>query len=329
MRKVSSFEVAFLQWLACAAVGTTCMAACSLSLDYLQSGGPPDAGDANSPLPDVEVDAHTPPDGGDLPDSTVDGGGGRDATVDVTVDVATTPDADSGGSADVVQDGGPADARADAPVVPDGGFASCAEISVPLAATGQTTDFTINLTRAFDFTNATVNIAVYAPGATGGYIDPYVQNDGNGYPRFQLGPQALSNFGAWSFISLTVPATGTGSMDPTKVFYLGVTIEGGTNATTFEQPNTVVYIGEIIVTGATPGVQPFVFNSASTLSTTGNVPENVFWLNTNDSPLSGSNLVFDPTCAAPTDAGPDAATQDGGSTDASAGSSGAADGGAE
>lgn len=79
---------------------------------------------------------------------------------------------------------------------PDGGFAGCAEITVPLASAGETTDFTINLGGNYDFTTATISVTLQAPNARAGFVEAYIQDNGNGYSRLQLGPEPLSGLGS-------------------------------------------------------------------------------------------------------------------------------------
>jgi hypothetical protein len=289
MRETFRFHIAILTCLAGGLGGTAGLAGCTLDLGYLTAGGASD-GDAAPPVdPDAPQDPGLDAAPDAAPDATTDA-----ATADATLDVATAPDA-------------PADSSPppDAPPVPDGGYPGCAKLIVPLAGSGQTTDFTINLAGLFDFTGATIRVAVYAPNATGGFIEPYVQDMGGGYPREQLGPQPLSSFNAsWTTFTWSVPSSDAGGFDVTKVDYMGLTMEAGAS-TAFEQPDTVVYVGEIVVVGAKPTVGPFTYQSPSSVSasTSMTLPNNTLWLNTYDGMVTGSNLVWDSTCDYVGDAG--------------------------
>jgi hypothetical protein len=286
MRETSRFHFANLLRLAGALGGTVVLAGCALDLAYLETGGPPE-GDAGNPL---SADAPQDP----VLDAASDSAN-EAAFDDATLDDVTVADAP-----------GDSSTPPDATSVPEGGFPGCAKLVVPLSGTGQTTDFTINLAGFFDFTGATVRVAVYAPDAAGGFIEPYVQDMGNGYPREQLGPQPLSSFkSSWTTFTWNVSSSDAGGFDVTKVDYMGLTMEAGPSLASFEQPSTVVYVGEIVVEGATPTTGPFRFGSPSSVSasTSSTLPVDTLWLNTYDGMVSGSNLVWDPTCDYVSDAG--------------------------
>jgi hypothetical protein len=291
----------FLSWLAWASVGTAGLTACSLDLGYLQAGGGPDAG------PDVK---HPDPDAG----GGSDGGAALDASDDITVADGSTDDAaDAAPTADASMD------AADANPAPN--LPGCAAVIVPFSTSNQVTDFTINLATTYDFSAATISAWLYAPNATDGFVDPYIQNNGGTYPREQLGPQPLSSLGSWTMLSWPIPATSSVGFDPTATYYFGLTMESGTKTTAYEQPNTVLYVGEIIVTGAMPAIPAYFYANAASVSgtTPPMLPSGVLWLNTYDSPLAGANLVWDPSCGKSSlDAGsPDAAAGEDASVDAS------------
>jgi hypothetical protein len=296
MRKTSGFHPALLPSLAWTALGAAALGACSLNLDYLQKGASGDGGlDENAVLADdaASDDSSVAVDG-TLDDGTPDDGAANDTATNDVVDA------------------GDAAPEASTLPLPDGGFPSCAELVVPLSAIGQQTDFTINLSANYDFTAATISVAVYAPNAGTGFIEAYIQNNTSpNYPRQQLGPQPLSNFGSWAIYTWTLPANLATGFDPTKTYYLGLSVESGATAGSFEQPNTIIYIGEIVVTHATPSVGPFVYNQSVNVSGTdaSNLPTDILWLNFNDSQTTGTNyLLWDPTCGTPVaiDAGSDA-----------------------
>jgi hypothetical protein len=304
MRKTSGLHPALLPSLTWTALGAAALGACSLNLDYLQKSASVDGGlDENAVLGD---DAASD-DGSVAVDGTLDDGSPDDGAAS---DTAT----------DDVVDAGDAAPEASTLPLPDGGFPSCAELVVPLSSIGQQTDFTINLSTTYDFTAATISVAVYAPNAGAGFIEAYIQNNGGTYPRQQLGPQPLSAFGSWAIYTWTLPAILTASFDPTKTYYLGLSVESGTTPASFEQPNTIIYVGEIVVQHVTPAVGPFVYNQQVSVSGTdaSNLPTDTLWLNFNDSQTTGTNyLLWDPTCGTPVaiDAGADASV-DGSVSDA-------------
>jgi hypothetical protein len=164
------------------------------------------------------------------------------------------------------------------------------------------TDFTINLASPHDFSQATITVVAYAPNARGGFIEAYLQNNGGSYAVQKLGPQPLATFALWSTYTWTVPSTFTNAFDVTQAYYLGLTIESGSATAPFEQPATVVEVGELIV-GGVPGVMPFVFGKASTVSNSNAspLPRDRLWLNTYYPEADGgpNYLLFDRTCGKP------------------------------
>jgi hypothetical protein len=94
----------------------------------------------------------------------------------------------------------------------------------------------------------------------------------------------------------------------TAIERVGLSIETGNGSASFEQPDTIIYVGNISIAGASPSVAPLLFNASSTVgAATPKYPANELWMNTDDSYVAGSSVVWDPACGTPV---PDAGASD-------------------
>ncbi len=172
---------------------------------------------------------------------------------------------------------------------------------MPLSSGSQSSHFVVQMSpNLVDFTGATITVVAIAPGATSGVIQAYVQHgasfaDGGSasYSESFLGWRNLSADSAWQTITWTVNS----GFDNTGINYLGMSIESGgaTDASTFEQPATTIYIQSITVTAgdSTTPVYSIDFGASSSVSQA-KYANNAMWLNSNDSFVAGSSVTWLP-----------------------------------
>jgi hypothetical protein len=179
------------------------------------------------------------------------------------------------------------------------GETGCAAIAVPLSGPSQSSHFVVQLSPGLvDFTGATISVVAIAPGAPSGVLQAYVQHgatlaDGGtaNYSESFRGWRNLSSDSTWQTITWTMDST----FDNTSVNYLGMSVESGsaTDASTFEQPATTIYIASITVTAgdsSTP-VYSIDFGTSGTVSQA-KYANNAIWLNTNDAAVAGSSVTW-------------------------------------
>jgi hypothetical protein len=171
-------------------------------------------------------------------------------------------------------------------------------LSVPLSGGGQSTHYVVTIDPMIDFTGATIAAQVIAPGGTSGILQAYVQQgnvtdggSGGGSESF-LGSKSLSGEQTWTTETWSVDAT----FDNTGIQSLGMSIESGSasDASTFEQPDTVVYISSIVVTTNSGTIYAISFDGSDTVSTATFPAPDIMWLNSTDTYLAGSTLGWLP-----------------------------------
>jgi hypothetical protein len=248
------------------------------------------------------------------------GNGGSSSTPEGGTEGGAEAGLDSGGHDATASDGG-GDGASDGSMEASGPPSACAQLTVPLSnSDGANTDFMILLpaTSGVDLTGATLEVQLYAPHAASGVVIPYVQQgSANNYAQNFLTTSGVPLTTASSWTTLSFPVVGT----TTNIARIGLSIQSGSNGNadaglTFEQPATIIYVGSITITGASTPVGPFVFDMASTVAPApSSYPTDQLWLNTDDKPVAGSSVVFDPTCGTPVDAGTsmEAGSEEGGS----------------
>gem|GEM_PF-1431892 len=245
-------------------------------------------------------------------------------------DGSSSDGSSSDGSFDTSDGGGLSDA---APT-------SCAELTVPLATESGSTHFIVVLSGSPDLTTATITAEVYAPQATAGVVQAFIQQgSANSYTETFLGWKSLTSTSSWTVLSWTVSGA-----NATAIERVGLSIETGLASdasASFEQPDTIIYVGGISIAGASPSVGTLLFDASSTVGADiPKYPPGELWMNTDDSYVAGSSLVWDPACGTPveneagaqdasSDADADAASDssDDATTEASTGSD--SDGGAD
>jgi hypothetical protein len=174
----------------------------------------------------------------------------------------------------------------------------CAVLGVPLNGGGQSTHYVVTLDPTIDLTGATIAAQVIAPGGTSGILQAYVQNsdptDGGsgGFAESFLGWKSLSGERTWTTETWTVDAT----FDNTGIQSLGMSIESGSasDASAFEQPDTVVYVASIDVTTSSGTIYSISFDASGTVSTTTSPGPDIMWLNSTEPYLAGSTLSWLP-----------------------------------
>jgi hypothetical protein len=192
--------------------------------------------------------------------------------------------------------GSTSDAAVTCPAGLDGG-AGCAELLVPLSGSGQQAHFMFSPPSTVDVTGGTITAVVIAPGATAGVVQAYVQHgaspDGGagGYSPSFLGWKDLAGLSTWTTLSWPVKS----AFDNTGIARIGLSVESGsaTDASTFQQPATALYVASITATGPDGGapVASLLFDGATTISRGTYPASQIFWLNTSDTPYVTQSSV--------------------------------------
>jgi hypothetical protein len=173
------------------------------------------------------------------------------------------------------------------------GASGCARLSVPLAAAGDRTHFSIALGATVDFSTAVVSYRVRRVSATGGRVWAYVQHGGT--PDFDLiygGSRDLDQLGSdWTTVTWDIASTVPPfPFDKTVIARVGIEILAS-DPGPWTNP-TVVDLDFIEVSG--PDVGPWPFDDAASVSMETGSP-GVFWMSDNDGELVlGSSLVWIP-----------------------------------
>jgi hypothetical protein len=209
---------------------------------------------------------------------------------------------DSGGSDSASSDAGSSSdagpsSDATCPSGLDGGT-GCAELLVPLSGSGQQAHFMFSPPSSVDLTGGTITAVVIAPGATAGVVQAYVQHGANpdggpgGYSPSFLGWKDITALSSWTTLSWPVKST----FDNTGIARIGLSVESGsaTDASTFQQPATAVYVASITATGPDSGapVASLVFDNSGTVSPSTYPAADIFWLNTADTPYVAQSSVI-------------------------------------
>jgi hypothetical protein len=175
------------------------------------------------------------------------------------------------------------------------GASGCARLSVPLAAEGDRTHFSIALGADVDFSTAVVSYRVRRVSATGGRIWAYLQHGGT--PDFDLiygGARDLDDLGSeWTTLTWDVAATVPPfPFDKTVIARVGIEILAS-DPGPWTSP-TVVDLDSIEISG--PSVGPWPFDDASSVSSEAAAPPGVLWMSDNapDEVVAGSMLLWIP-----------------------------------
>ena len=147
-----------------------------------------------------------------------------------------------------------------------------AVLTVPFTATGQTGTYQLGLPGVTDFTTGTITISVYVqtPGSAVN-LQAFVQTGANCYTPAFDGYKAVSGFTS-GFATLTFnvgtgTTNGTGTACPlfnkSTVSYVGLQVVGPTSGTTFT--SAVVYVDSITITGTSPTVTAYTFDTAASV----------------------------------------------------------------
>jgi hypothetical protein len=168
-----------------------------------------------------------------------------------------------------------------------------------LAVGAGATHFVALLPSAVDLSGATITAKVYAPGATAGVIQAYVQQNALTYTQLLLGERNLIGTSSWTTFSWTV-ATPEFASGP-RAGRIGLSVETGGATGPFQQPETIIYVSQITATLPDASAYVFDFDTPSTVDATMNFPSDAgeLWLNKDDPHLPGSSLAYDSVCGQP------------------------------
>jgi len=171
----------------------------------------------------------------------------------------------------------------------------CAALSAGLAATTDNTHYVVTLGNSdLDFTNAVIDVHLYAKG-TGGGLFLYLQE-----ATYEFWGQPLVSFGTfdgWTTLHWDLSAeTSTGTLNKATVRRLGIEITGQ-GGSAWTNP-TLVYVDSITVT--TPALS-FTFGDAATVNKTPtalHTGDTALWLNnsSSDTTATGSTLDWVTSC---------------------------------
>jgi hypothetical protein len=182
----------------------------------------------------------------------------------------------------------------------------CANLTVPLANTGDKAHFVITLSSVANMTAATINMRVYVVSTGTGLLMNYVQDSNNRFMGSTTArPTIASLAGTWTTLTWNVGTEPVvNGIDKVNIKRVGIEVNGSTGGTL---ASTKIYVDSIALTGATPAptttTPTFPFDTSGTVATNPSqgvdVGGQVLWLNSNStdtSPTAGVTLGWLTSC---------------------------------
>jgi hypothetical protein len=170
----------------------------------------------------------------------------------------------------------------------------CARLEVPLAASGNRAHFTLLLPSDTDMSAATITFRVANVAGTGGNFRGYIQEGAPDYV-FQTGnATTIASIGtSMQDIVWSVASAGTAA-DKTKIRRIGIEISAGSDSS-WTNP-TVLYVDRITVTGSSPSLASYPFDTDDSVYTTptGQGPTGDMYLNDDagDTTVTGAAISW-------------------------------------
>jgi len=171
----------------------------------------------------------------------------------------------------------------------------CARLSVVLDAADERAHYCLTLSGLTDFSAATITFRVARLAGTGGEFLGYIQHGGTpDYLYAESAHTQVSSIGTSLSNIVWDVSTVTGTFDKTVIARIGIEVTSeGSSAWT--NP-TVLYIDSVTVTGSTPAIAAWTFDTSATVYTT---PVNSYgvgpiWLNnySADTTAAGSAISW-------------------------------------
>ncbi|MFC1642940.1 carbohydrate binding domain-containing protein [Myxococcota bacterium] len=180
------------------------------------------------------------------------------------------------------------------------GTTGFARLSVPLSAVNQKAWYFLQTGLELDMSAAVLNLRVKAPGALGGALQPFVQQDGGSYSMCWAPKTDLADLAAQEgLIDVTFDVGGSDCSTKTGIGRIGIQIAADNASTEWANPS-LVYVDAIEITGAVPAdpqqySQPWTFDTSDSVSTSQWPGANVLWLANNQydpEPPAGTTISW-------------------------------------